>query len=72
MCTLGFLCPLEVFEVTQHLLLACGVGVSRKNQDLGRYVTGRIFLSALGGLIGNAAKKKDQLKVIKDVGKVTL
>lgn len=58
-CALGFPCQLEVFEATQHLLLTCGVGVSRKNEDLGRYLTGRIFLSALGGgLRDDAAKKK--------------
>lgn len=71
-CALGFPCQLEVFAATQHLLLTCGVGVSRKNEDLGRYLTGRIFLSALGELRDDAAKKKDQLKVQKDVGKATL
>lgn len=43
-CTLGFPYPLEVFEVTQHLL----PGVSRKIEVPGRYLTGRIFPSALG------------------------
>lgn len=71
-CAPGFPCQLEVFEAIQHLWLTCGVGVSRKSEDLGRYLTGRIFLSALGGLRDDAAKKKDQLKVQKDVGKATL
>lgn len=43
-CALGFLGPLEEFEVTQHPLL----GVSRKSEVSGPYLTGRIFLSALG------------------------
>lgn len=68
-CALGFPCPLEVFEVTQHLLL----GVSRKSEVSGWYVTGRIFfLSALESEEIKCEEEKGRLKVQKDVGKATL